>query len=113
METKTDCSDYLAELRDNVCSHCIEREPGGTPCAPRGKACGIELHIPELVEICRTTDSVQMETYIQQLHDKICADCAYRDAPSCPCPLDYLLQLAVEAIENVERRSATQPLTRL
>ena len=108
METKTEYDDYLVELRENVCSHCVERQSGGPPCAPQGKACGIEQHIPALVEICRITDSVQMEPYIQQLHDKICVDCAYRDTPTCPCPLDYLLELAVEAIERVQRRQPAQ-----
>ena len=108
METKTEYDDYLVELREDVCSHCIEHQPGGPPCAPQGKVCGIEQHIPELVEICLTTDSVQMGPYIEQLHDKICVDCAYRDTPACPCPLDYLLQLAVEAIERVQRRQPYQ-----
>ena len=98
--SKYDC--YLAELRNSVCTHCIERQPGAPPCSAQGKACGIEQHIPELVEICRTTNSVQMGPYIDQLHDKICADCANRESPTCPCPLDYLLQLAVEAIERVQ-----------
>jgi len=103
MDTDDDYQDYLLELREHVCRHCIERQPDCPPCAPHGKACGIEQHIPELVSICRTTDSLQMDTYIQQLHDNICQNCEYRDKPTCPCPLDYLLQLAVEAVERVEQ----------
>jgi hypothetical protein len=99
-----DLSEYLAELREHVCSRCIERVPGGPPCMLRGKSCGIELHVSELVRICRTTDSVLMDPYIERLHDEICADCPAKDLSTCPCPLDYLLQLAVEAVENVERR---------
>ena len=34
------------------------------------------------------------------------AQCDFRTAPICPCPLDYLLSLAVEAVEEVERRHA-------
>ena len=98
--------DYVTALRAEVCSRCIERQPGGPPCAPRGKPCGIEAHVPKLVEICRRTDSVLMDPYIEELHDRICADCQFKDTTNCPCPLDYLLQLAVEAIETVERRRA-------
>jgi hypothetical protein len=96
--------DYVAELRAEVCSRCIERKPGAPPCAPQGKACGIELHVPELVQMCRSAESAQMAPYIDQLHDVICEHCSAKDGPTCPCPLDYLLQLAVEAIEKVEAR---------
>jgi len=56
------------------------------------------------VELCRTTNSALIDPYIENLHDTICSDCEYKDKPVCPCPLDYLLQLAVETVENVERR---------
>jgi len=99
--------DYLAELRAEVCSRCIERRPGAPPCAPQGKSCGIEMHVPALVEICRQTESAQMADYIEQLHTEICEHCSNKDGPTCPCPLDYLLQLAIEAIEKVESRRRT------
>jgi hypothetical protein len=51
-----------------------------------------------------------MDPYINELHDKICRDCEYKDKPGCPCPLDYLLQLAVEAVEKVEHRRVQTPL---
>lgn len=63
MDADEDYQDYLLELREHVCSHCVERQPDCPPCTPHGKACGIELHLPELVSICRTTDDVQMDTY--------------------------------------------------
>jgi hypothetical protein len=106
-----DYSEYVTALRERVCSRCIARQPGTPPCAPHGVVCGIEIHVPKLVGICRSTDSDQMDTYINKLHDEICAECAYRTAPICPCPLDYLLELAVEAVEAVEsRRAGRQPV---
>ena len=104
MTQPNEYDEYLLELREQVCSRCIERPPGYPPCAPHGKGCGIERHVPKLVEICRTTDSALMDPYIEQLHDAICKDCENKDTPVCPCPLNYLLQLAVEAIERVEQR---------
>jgi hypothetical protein len=104
MATPNEYDEYLAELREQVCSRCIERKPDCPPCAPHGQGCGIERHVPQLVEICRSTDSALIDPYIEKLHDEICADCEYQDTPNCPCPLDYLLQLAVEAVERVERR---------
>jgi hypothetical protein len=106
MNAPNELDEYRAELRAGVCSHCIERRPNAPPCAPLGKACGIERHLSGLVEICRTTDSALIDPHIEKLHDSICADCEFKDRPACPCPLDYLLQLAVEAVEKVERRRA-------
>jgi hypothetical protein len=104
MNILNDLDEYQTELRAQVCSRCVERRPGAPPCGPLGKACGIERHLPELVELCRTTDSALIDPYIEKLHDTICSDCEYKDKAACPCPLDYLLQLAVEAVEKVEQR---------
>jgi hypothetical protein len=96
--------DYLQALREDVCSRCIERRPNAPPCAPVGKSCGIEEHVSELVALCQSTDSSQIAPYIDKLHDEICPDCKAKDGPDCPCPLDYLLQLAVETMERVTQR---------
>jgi len=63
--------------------------------------------LPALVELCRTTDSALIDPYIENLHNTICADCEYKDRPACPCPLDYLLQLAVETVEKVQQQRAS------
>jgi len=106
MNLPDELDEYRAELRADVCSHCIEHWPNAPPCAPLGKACGIERHLAGLVEICRTTNSALIDPYIERLHDRICSDCEYKDTPMCPCPLDYLLKLAVEAVDKVESRRA-------
>jgi len=108
MIVQDDLEEYRAELQAGVCSHCIERRTGAPPCAPLGKGCGIERHLPALVELCRSTNSALIDPYIDKLHYTICAECEYKDKSVCPCPLDYLLQLAVEAIERVEDRRATR-----
>ena len=104
MNTHNQLDEYRLQLREDVCSHCIERRPNAPPCGTLGNGCGIERHLPTLIEICRTTDSALIDPYIEKLHDTICAGCEYQDKPSCPCPLNYLLQLAVEAVEKVEHR---------
>lgn len=112
MNNPDEFDEHLTELRTQVCSHCIARLPNAPPCGPLGKGCGIEQHLPELVAICRTTNSALIDPYIQKLHDTICSQCAFKDKPDCPCPLDYLLQLAVEAVETVERRRAARGANR-
>ncbi len=109
MYTQVQLDEYLAEIREQVCSRCIERPPGGPPCAPHGKRCGIELHLAEIVEVCHAAKGNSMEPYIERFHSDVCSHCAIRPTNQCPCPLDYLLLLAVEAIEAVdERREAAQ-----
>lgn len=106
MTSASELEAYRQALRAEVCSRCIERQPNAPPCAPLGKGCGIEQHLEELIEMCRTTDSALMDPYIDQLHEIICPTCKDKDTSSCPCPLDYLLQLAVEAVEKVRWRKA-------
>lgn len=108
MNPSDEYEEYLAELRAQVCSRCVARLPGAPPCSPQGRICGIEQHLPEIVAICRTTDSVLIDPYIEKLHDLICANCDNKDQEGCPCPLDYLLQLTIEAVESVERRRASR-----
>ena len=104
MPTQAELDEYLAEIREHVCSRCIEKPPGAPPCAPQGKHCGIELHLPEVVEVCHAARGSRMEPYIVRFHEEVCAHCAQQTTPQCPCPLDYLLLLAVEAIEAVDER---------
>jgi hypothetical protein len=109
MNASDELAEYRAELRANVCSRCVERLPNAPPCGPLGKGCGIERHLSGLVDICRTTNSALIDPYIEKLHDEICSRCEFRDRRTCPCPLDYLLQLAVEAVERVQQRRADSP----
>src|ERR1700730_11112354 len=104
----TDLAEYMAEIREQVCAHCVERPPGGPPCAPKGKRCGIELNLGKLVDVVHGVRSETIDPYIDKLHDDICASCPIRPTNQCPCPLDYLLTLAVRAIETVDQRRAEQ-----
>jgi hypothetical protein len=111
MNTQHQLDEYLAEIREQVCSRCIDRPPHGPPCGLHGKPCGIELHLAEIVELAHTTHSRMIDPYIERFHADICAHCANRETPHCPCPLDPLLLLAIEAIDTVdERHSPGKPL---
>ena len=96
--------EYLAAIREQVCSHCIERPPGGPPCLPLGKLCGVEINLRQLVDAVHQVQSGRIDPYAERFHDDVCAQCVNLDTTSCPCVLDYLLELAVEAIEDVDSR---------
>ena len=102
----TEFEEYMAEIREQVCTHCIERPPHGPPCAPLGKRCGIELNLPGLVKAVQEVRSGNIDPYIDKFHEDVCTFCPNRPTNQCPCPLDYLLTLAVQAIETVDERHA-------
>ena len=39
MATSNEYEEYLVELREHVCSRCIERQPDCPPCSPHAKGC--------------------------------------------------------------------------
>ncbi|HUY33524.1 MAG TPA: hypothetical protein VMV69_12310 [Pirellulales bacterium] len=104
MYSDTELAEYLQELREQVCSRCVEKPPGGPPCAPLGKRCGIELDLPRLIDAVHGVRSSVMDPYIEEFHDRVCTQCVNRNTNQCPCALDCLLLLAVQAIEAVDER---------
>src|SRR5262249_2548273 len=94
----------LQENRNSVCSRCVERPPGGPPCEPLGKNCGVELHLRELVDSIHQVHSNLLEPYLDQNRKTICEKCAFLHSSICPCPMDYLSPLIVEATETVGHR---------
>lgn len=104
MYTQEQLDEYLVEIRAEVCAHCIERPPGGPPCAPHGKDCGIESHLEEIVQVAHAARNDAMDPYIERFHEDVCAHCKTRTTDQCPCPLDYLLLLAIQAIDAVDER---------
>jgi hypothetical protein len=111
MPAQPTLEEYLEEIRREVCTHCVERPSGGPPCAPLGKQCGIELHLPELIDVIHEVKSPSVVPYLLNNRHKICEHCANLHGSCCPCPMDYLAVLLVEAVETVDRRyaEAAQP----
>ena len=104
MVAEAGLDDYLEEIRATVCSRCVERPPGGPPCAPLGKECGIEMHLPELIDAVHEVRSDSIVPYLLNNRHKICERCALLHTSVCPCPMDYLAVPLVKAVEAVDRR---------
>lgn len=104
MCVEPEIQEYLDEIRKQVCSRCVERPPGGPPCAPLGKECGIEMHLPQLIESIREVKSRSIRPYLDHNHQIICQNCELLNTDVCPCPLHYLAVLIVEAVETVDER---------
>jgi hypothetical protein len=106
MARKPELAEYLTEIRKQVCSKCVERPFGGPPCAPLGKTCGVEVHLPELIDAIHEVRSDWIGPYQDQARRSICQTCPQRSSSNCPCAMDYLAVLLVEAVETVDQRSA-------
>ena len=104
MLSEAKLGEYMNEIRAQVCSRCIERPPGGPPCAPLGKECGIEMHLPKLIDEIHGVHSDSIAPYLENNRNHICETCALHHSSVCPCPMDYLAVLLVEAVETVDRR---------
>lgn len=104
MYTDAELQEYLDEIRIRVCGRCVERPPHGPPCLPLGKRCGIELHLAEYVKAMHEVNSGVVEPYLDNMHHSVCSHCVQKGATDCPCPMDYLVVLLVEAIETVDER---------
>ncbi len=104
MYTEAELQEYLDEIRREVCSRCVQRPPGGPPCAPLGTRCGIELNLPLYVQAVHEVESHLIEPYLDIIHQRVCSQCPQHDGAGCPCTLDYLPVLVVQAIESVDAR---------
>jgi hypothetical protein len=109
MLTELELAEYRDEIRNHVCSRCVDRPAGGPPCEPLGKRCGVEMHLPQLVQSIREVHSNSIVPYLNHNRAAICEGCVLHHHPSaCPCPMDYLAVLLAEAVENVDRRRAAR-----
>src|SRR5476649_1823904 len=104
MVTQVALDEYLAEIRDEVCSRCVERPPGGPPCVPLGKVCGVELHLEDLIDSIHQVRSNRIQPYLDHNRHGICENCAFLHSSVCPCPMDSLALLVVQAVETVDER---------
>lgn len=112
MLTEAELQEYQDEIREKVCSCCVERPAGGPPCGPLGKVCGVELHLERLVEAVREVHSPLIEPYRSHNRQALCTTCPYLHHDCCPCPMDTLTLLVTEAIEAVDERHARREHSR-
>jgi hypothetical protein len=106
MVAEAPLNEYLDEIRKQVCSICVERPVGGPPCAPLGKQCGIEMHLPKLIDAIHKVKSDSIQPYLETNRGAICTKCSALHSSICPCPMDYLSVLLVHAVETVDQRHA-------
>jgi hypothetical protein len=78
-----------------------------------GKLCGVELHLPELIDTIHEVRIDSIVPYLLNNRHKICEHCALLHSSGCPCPMDYLAVLLVKAVEAVDRRREDKSAARV
>jgi hypothetical protein len=104
MQNTAGPEEYLEEIRKEACSRCVERPPGGPPCGSLGKWCGVEHNLPELIDAVHDAHGHWMGPYCDSTERHVCEHCPIHDTSACPCPMDQLLVLVVQAVEVVDAR---------
>ena len=80
MQNETGLDEYLSEIRKEACSRCVERPPGGPPCGPLGKWCGVENNLPELIDAVHDAHGRWMGPYCDSTERHVCEHCPAREA---------------------------------
>jgi hypothetical protein len=62
------------------------------------------MHLPQLIDAIHEVKSWSIGPYLDHNRQKICQHCELLNTGVCPCPLDYLAVLTVEAVETVDER---------
>jgi len=114
MKTSAEMEEYMREIRKQVCSRCIDRPPGGPPCAPLGKDCAVEAFLPLFVNaVHHVGNRGTIDPYVDRLRSQVCSHCSHQEPDGfClvraerACALDYLFPLVVQAVETVDERRA-------
>jgi hypothetical protein len=62
------------------------------------------MHLPQIVDAIHEVRSDWIGPYLANNRTRICETCALHHGSTCPCPMDYLAVLLVQAVETVDKR---------
>jgi hypothetical protein len=109
MRARAHYAEYLAEVREQVCSHCPETT-SDRPFGLRCRHCGVELQLPQCVESIHDAGDELSELDPAPRRRLVCARCGCLDGGICPCPAGSLTALLIRAIRTVDERRAQRDL---
>jgi len=98
---------YLQEIRQRVCSKCIDRTASGLCTASTFEACAINRYLPEIIDIVLSGPPAEYDEYVSRLRSKVCSACG-RQSPDgrcdlrddVECALDRYFPVIIEAIRD-------------
>jgi hypothetical protein len=107
---------YQRTIMERICGVCVDRNADGSCGLDPRLACQVEQHLPELLKLVSGVTSDRIGDYVERVRRNVCTICDQGNADACEvrsqvdCALDRYLVLVVEAIEEVERRTAADAL---
>ena len=110
MRARAQYAEYLAEVREQVCSHCPETAPDRPPFRLCCRSCGVELQLPQFVESIHEAGEDLSELDPAPSRRVVCARCGCLDGGICPCPAGSLTTLLIRAVKTVDERRSQRDL---
>lgn len=102
---------YLAAIRKNICSICVDSNDKGLCLLDDDEICAIELFLPKIVELIHSNPFKKIDDQILLLRENVCADChADSSTGLCNlredvnCSLDRYFPIIIETIESVDKK---------
>ena len=104
-------------VRNRICKVCTERTVDGQCGLEEPSNCALFRLFPQVAEAIQTTQSDNIQDYIDAIRRHVCTVCTAQDSDgSCglrqevQCALDAYLMLVVEAIEEATGKDFGRPL---
>ncbi len=100
---------YLNAIRQNVCSICVDSDEHCRCTLSSDESCAIEFYLPQIVEIVINSESEDIHSLHNKLHEKICVSCRNESSGNCylrddaNCSIDRYFSLIVETIQKTSK----------
>jgi len=102
---------YLQEIRQRVCSKCIDRTASGLCVASTFDACAINRYLPEIIDIVLADPADGYDATVNDLRARVCSACEQQSPDGrcgmrddVECALDRYFPLVIEAIREAARK---------
>lgn len=101
---------YLQQIRQNVCSKCIDRTASGLCVATTFEACAINRFLPEIIDIVLAGPAESYDDTVGKLRSRVCSACEQQSPDGrcdlrddVECALDRYFPLVIEAIREAAK----------
>ncbi len=105
---------YLQQIRQNVCSKCIDRTASGLCVATTFDSCAINRFLPEIIDIVLAGPADTYDDTVERLRSRVCSACEQQSPDGrcelrddVECALDRYFPLVIEAIREAGKQKKT------
>lgn len=102
-------NNYLAAIKQNVCSICVDSTSHGVCTLSDKEVCAVEHYLPQIINVIHNSESEDNAGIYKLLKETICENChAHGSDGSCylhddaNCSLDRYYSIIIETIKKVD-----------